>query len=139
MFLPPHKQLSTTQDSWSVIQSTGHRLLMELGAGLHRLSRFCDGTVERLTSQRLDTILNLSRGAPWPNFSPIPDLVKYLRTQSLVSVASLNVRQYKARWLERLRPLSPMKEVNALNGDGCVRLNPKYIARGPRGSFSESA
>ena len=78
---------------------------------------------------------DLSGGVSWPNFSPIPDLVKYLRTQSLVSVASLNVRRYKARWLERLRPLSPMKEVSALNGDGCIRLNPKYIAQGPGGNL----
>ena len=67
-------------------------------------------------------------GAAWPNFSPIPDLVKYLRTQSLVSVASLNVQRYKPRWLERLRPLSPMREVSPLNEDGCVSLNPKYTA-----------
>lgn len=83
---------------------------------------------EQLTRQRLDAIPIFRCGAAWPNFSPIPGLVKYLRTQSLVSVASLNVQRYKPRWLERLRPLSPMKEVSALNGDGCIRLNPKYVA-----------
>lgn len=69
------------------------------------------GEQARGTINRAKAILTSGCGALWPNFSPIPDLVKYLRTQSLVSVASLNVQRYMARWLERLRPLSPMKQV----------------------------
>lgn len=70
---------------------------------------------EELTSQKRARVgsqcgsIFSSCGVEWPNFSSIPDLVKYLRTQSLVSVASLNVQRYKARWLQHLLPLSPME------------------------------
>lgn len=54
----------------------------------------------------MPVLVDISRDSQ-SKFSSILDLVKYSRTQSLVSVASLNVRRYKAWWLERVRWKKP--------------------------------
>lgn len=54
-----------------------------------------NNSVKRSESVQVSVLIDISRVIRDLNLSSILDLVKYSRTQSLVSVVSLNVQRYK--------------------------------------------